>query len=903
SDESFGTIFNLNLHYNATDIDGEEGVLSYGLNLANGFALGSEYRWYRNRSGVVTLISVLNDQTIVPSYYTEKDDLWWVQVRPRDIYGAFGMAENSTPISIGNSYPFVQGFNWLTPNPTLNDNLMFTFDYFDWDDDPINMSETLVIIHIDRITGGTILKNGTIISVDSIYDIITNRYYYTITVLLTTGDYYKNDNISVIIRPFDGTNWASENYTSTIINIANSLPLVTDLTLQPETDGGYLSLNWNYFDPDLDPQVNESIIVIWFKNGVEQPNYGDMTAIPLRDISNDELWLAELQVYDGSDYSVVYSVNIITKQLSLAYKFDPQTSQVDPDWTLDSREFYVEDESITITYHFYQEDDVIGWNIQWFVDLGNGTISDARNLYPDFPANTDTVPHEYTRPGEYWYCEITPFDGIYWWGTIQSREIYIQSRPVIYTDPQEVIFALNDTEGHYNITISAMDLLNNITAVEFTFNDTTIIVSDGVQIADDIWTSELQIPEEAFESYLNSVLLGQMKVITSVNYNDVSFNIYSILRFNITIEDTAPPRVLDAFFVPNEDINPTNLTFYAHIQEYGAGISEINLLYFFESVDKSGQPPEGSGASINQNQIHSWLNAQMVFHNTTTLQGEVLQVYRITVPFSQNKTNWKVIYRVNTSDNAGNVNPLAFDILTRDPDRVDRDIVFFTPPGINPTLVLIIVGVTLLLAFAGSIVYVKFIRKPEIVGLDKDLVLKSLSEVSEAEVMESLDAHTIGVVISFFDQRHGPIPIIVIPEILRDNFPKLVELSDRSFSGTGFSDDFNSEITSSYDFVLAQGLRTKVMSFGFALERPEARGGQENLTANILIHSDLFPLANQFLDEIQEKVHAIHVLMNTKESEKEQIRKKVFALRRLVTSIIISYERIYETTELISNED
>jgi hypothetical protein len=203
----------------------------------------------------------------------------------------------------------------------------------------------------------------------------------------------------------------------------------------------------------------------------------------------------------------------------------------------------------------------------------------------------------------------------------------------------------------------------------------------------------------------------------------------------------------------------------------------------------------------------------------------------------------------------------------------------------------------------GAIVYVKFIRKPEIVGLDKELVLKSLSEVSETEVMESLDAHTIGIVISFFDQRHGPIPIIVIPEILRDNFTKLVELSDRSFSGTGFSDNFEEEITSSYDFVLAQGLRSKVMSFGFALERPEARGGQENLTAaNVLIHSDLFPLVNQFLDEIQEKVHAIHMMMNSKDSDKKNIRRRVFELRKYVSLVILSYEGIYGTTELISEE-
>ena len=189
------------------------------------------------------------------------------------------------------------------------------------------------------------------------------------------------------------------------------------------------------------------------------------------------------------------------------------------------------------------------------------------------------------------------------------------------------------------------------------------------------------------------------------------------------------------------------------------------------------------------------------------------------------------------------------------------------------------------------------------IGLDKELVIKRTSEISKVEVMNALDSHTIGVVVSFFDQRHGPIPIIVIPEILKDNFSKLVDLSDRSFSGTGFCDDFNSEITSSYDFVLAHGVRIKSMSFGYALERPEARGGQENVTCNILIQQDLFPLVNQFLDEIQVKIHKIHLLMDKEPSEKEKIRKKVFEIRKFVSSITLSYERIYGTTELISEEN
>lgn len=85
------------------------------------------------------------------------------------------------------------------------------------------------------------------------------------------------------------------------------------------------------------------------------------------------------------------------------------------------------------------------------------------------------------------------------------------------------------------------------------------------------------------------------------------------------------------------------------------------------------------------------------------------------------------------------------------------------------------------------------------------------------------------------------------------------------------------------------------MSFGYALERPEARGGKENITLNILVHQHLFPLVNQFLDEVQE----IHLLMSTQGSEKEKIREKVVWLRNYVSLIILAYERIYHTTELI----
>ena len=131
----------------------------------------------------------------------------------------------------------------------------------------------------------------------------------------------------------------------------------------------------------------------------------------------------------------------------------------------------------------------------------------------------------------------------------------------------------------------------------------------------------------------------------------------------------------------------------------------------------------------------------------------------------------------------------------------------------------------------------------------------------------------------------------------------MVELSDRSFSGTGFSEDFDVEIPSSYDFVLAHGLRTSILSFGFALERPDSRGGKENLTLNFLIHQEIFPLVHSFQNTIKQKVHDIHVLMDKSAHEKEKIRVSINSLRKFISYIVLSYADIYGTTDLLDEEN
>ncbi len=141
---------------------------------------------------------------------------------------------------------------------------------------------------------------------------------------------------------------------------------------------------------------------------------------------------------------------------------------------------------------------------------------------------------------------------------------------------------------------------------------------------------------------------------------------------------------------------------------------------------------------------------------------------------------------------------------------------------------------------------------------------------------------------------------------MEDNFPKLIELSDRSFSNCGFAKNFEKEIVSSFDFDLTDIFSIRSISFGFALNRPDSRGGQENITLNILLNEDLFPILNHFQLEILARVHLIHKLMENESEEKEKISQRIISLRRFFSSIILAYQEIYglnppimETPEII----
>ncbi|MFX0174531.1 MAG: hypothetical protein ACFE9L_21850, partial [Candidatus Hodarchaeota archaeon] len=811
------------------------------------------------------------NQSILSNLEYERGDKIYVQIRVFDGKN-YSIPYQSAEITILNALPIAQNIS-LNPSEAYTTSVLYlTWNFTDADND-LDYNKTIIYWY----------RNGLLVTEHTNKSSLETQY-------INKGEVW-----SVEFQIFDGYNYSILYSTANIV-ILNSPSSIINVTINSGSNQSFadssliiiLGQDIITSDPDLDPVID--LIIYWYKNDIYQPQYDNHTLIPSLELSKGQKWYVYISVFDGEAWSefnlssIIYIINKPPTVSNIEFIFDTNNSQVEPD-IRDSitQQFYVEDEDIVLSYQFLDIDnDLNSTYIQWFKKAVNGSLYEEMDEYE----NQTTIPSNATSPSEEWYCLITPYDGYDNGSQFMSSLIVIESRPNIN---KPVIIPDPSNEGSYDISVEVTNQRYSIHQVIFylNLNSTSSDTYYGIQVGLNNWTIHFELSDY---SLLNTEILVEVKAISKINNSD--FEVFNTTFFILEVIDEAPPRVLNAYFQKNDDLNPTELTFFVVVEEHGSGIDEVIIYYCFLPFENGG-----TGSEFFQEDL-DWLSVPLTFESENS---SGVYLYSTTVEFDHNQQNIEVIYKIQTGDLDGNINPSAFDIREH-PQQMDQQRIYYQPPGL-PSWILLVAGLIIVLVFMGAVVYVKFIRKPELVGLDKELVLTNIEKISEPEIMEALDEHTLGIIISFFDQRHGPIPIIIVPEILKDNFPKLIELSDRSFSGTGFSDDFTVEIPSNYDFVLSHEVRTSIMSFGFALERPEARGGQENLTLNILIHSDLFPLIQSFQKEIQRRVHKLHVLMNKEPSDKDNIRKSVFELRKFVSAIALSYYQIYGTLDLLEIDE
>ncbi|MFX0014823.1 MAG: hypothetical protein ACFFB2_00520 [Promethearchaeota archaeon] len=923
----------LYVNYTAEDLDSP--IYIYDIEIdENGLVSNSNYKWYKDGD----IVSELTGPT-VPTYYLSKGDTWIVSVQIKDRFNDVSFWKNSSTIVIGNTPPEIGSFTWSTSSPTVQNDLSFSYTYYDLDSDSESKSQVIIFwykngteiarnqstlssflfnrgdeINVSiRVSDGEdyslFYNSTTVIVVNAIpeaYNLaITPSNPYTYDTLALDYDFidYDNDNESsewiihwvrnglpvsefvnktkvnasytsagevwfAYLTVFDSLDYSQE-YTVPYKIILNSAPRILSVSINENTNTSYadsnLFLNPNeditFYDPDLDPILGYTIT--WVRNYTFQPIYTDQTTILNSELSKGDVWFVIVRVFDGKDWSSNQSsqeVFIINKSPEVLDLRVINTAFSD---------FLLENENIVLAYTFLDID----------YDTDSSVINWYRNqtLLPEY-SNLTVIPASATSPGDIWYVEIQPYDGESF-GTQMNISMHIESHPMI----NEISIEINlDKEGHYTFLINVTDPRNPIseTILIFSFQNDTLEQTKWAEFNGSEWILDYELENY---SLLGNLVKIEVIAISEVYYS-TRFEISSSSIFYYEMEDNVAPRVIDAFFEKDDESNPRYLTFYTQIEEFGIGVDEVILYYYFQPYT------EGSGAS-NTN----WLSSSMIFQNRSIMDG--LEYWAVVVDFNHNNSNFEILYYISTSDLSGNKNALAFDI--RDfPQRISENRFIYKSPGL-PEWLVILSFILVFCILIGSVAYIKFIRKPELVGFDKKVVMKNVTKISHEEVIASMDLHTLGIVLSYFDQRSGPLPLIVIPDLLQDNIAPLIALSDRSFNSCGFASDFTSKTFSSFDYSLESLIRVNSMSYGYSIENPEARGGAEHFTVNILVVPEIFPLINQFKEELQDSVHDIHMLMTIEPENKSGILSSVVNLREKVSYIVLSYKDIYQTTELI----
>ncbi|MHA2275973.1 MAG: hypothetical protein ACXAC2_09415, partial [Candidatus Kariarchaeaceae archaeon] len=822
------------------------------------FERDTEIRWYKNN-----VLQNFDDSLVVEGVYIIKGDIWNVTVRVSDGTNYGNLIFQS--VFVGNSIPEIVTSNInqiiATTSSSLFVNSSFSEEITFYDDD----SDPIIWFEFKWYVDG-----------------VENPTFYNQTSIPANAT-LKDQNWMFSIQIYDGSDY-SILYNSTSLIIQNTPPVATDYginIIRPLVDDDII-VSWIYADTDLDPQSSQYLI-IWERNGEPVPSLANETTLPAIYTSTSEVWRVNFRVYDGTSYSTEYTLGpFVIHDLNLELLDKPF-------------DFLLEDKDIRINTSLIGDLSAISDYDLTILFLRDGMVySTVHNVSI---GEIVTLSSLYTEPGELWSVEINPFDGANH-VSIKSSIFVIESIPKINSFG---IHYQNDVEGHFVIWSNVTDLRNfNSLDVKYrVYANNTLIGSFSSDLNTSTlsqWIADYTMDQNQFETYFNTSLRIEI-LVESKESGGIAIS--NSISFDVLIEDKVAPRVVgDPIYTLDNADNPQNITFYVNVEEFGLGIDYVTLYYSFGPVSEGEQslPATGNSYLRFKNQEfsqmgNSYNSIPMVLLNRTS----EYYTYTISVPITLQEDTL-VLFYFGLADLSNNSDPNAFFQKGTDPNRPGAVLTFpgFSIDEILPYIVLIIIVVIIF-----SFIINKKFRSKELVGLDVEAVMENIKKLKKSDevLMKELDVHTLGVVISFFDQRHGPIPVLFTPEMLRDNYNKLLELSDVSFSTGRFVNDFQQEVQSNFDFEIGDGLHINALSYSFSLNRPNARGGAENIVLNILIYKDVFPLISHFSNEIAPIISNIHKTLDNDPDAKENVMKDLVELRKLITLIILSHIDLYGTIE------
>ncbi|MHA2329089.1 MAG: hypothetical protein ACXACR_11275, partial [Candidatus Hodarchaeales archaeon] len=462
---------------------------------------GSLIRWHRN--GIPQWD--LNDTLIVNSNLTSKGETWYYTIQPSDGTD-YGLEKASPFATIENTAPSVTNLSITPMNPKTGNDLTAIYDWFDPDNATDSESGTLILWYKDGVLQRDLNNSITIDSTD------------------TT----KGEEWHFKICPSDGTEYGVWVSVGNNITISNTVPLISELVINPSnpTSADELIIDYTYTDVDEDAENDTEIL--WYKNGTLEESLNGSAVVAASYTNKGEEWYCKIRVSDGVTFSnwssIVINVTIGNTPPTASDVKIVETSPV-PD-----------DSDLHANYSYSDFDNDLQVNasreIRWY--QWNGTDWILQTSLNDML----TIDAINTESGDLWYFTIKVSDGTNLSTPVTSPSVSIVVDPNTLPEAKFLnITPANPTTGsdlYINWTFYDEDGDNESASMYYWYCDGILISTyNGFQILPSIATIE-----------------GEVWHVKVKPRDGKDFGNLTNVQINVTIGNT-PPSASDLEIIPN----------------------------------------------------------------------------------------------------------------------------------------------------------------------------------------------------------------------------------------------------------------------------------------------------------------------------------------------------------------
>ncbi|MHA1954128.1 MAG: hypothetical protein ACW96U_09320, partial [Candidatus Heimdallarchaeaceae archaeon] len=211
------------------------------------------------------------------------------------------------------------------------------------------------------------------------------------------------------------------------------------------------------------------------------------------------------------------------------------------------------------------------------------------------------------------------------------------------------------------------------------------------------------------------------------------------------------------------------------------------------------------------------------------------------------------------------------------------------PPGLQSWLLYTIIGGSLAVALIVSIVVYRVTRRKPFTQF--------LEDISDEEVNNNYTTISPGVVLSIFDQRKGPIPLVMDHSLKiekysirlkmgTENF--ILKISDQAYSSLGFEEhDVGRRVGS----IVLPGEKMVGWVHGIQLPNKTARGGFENLSLIVLADTEFGNYLLNYQEYLYDEADVLSVALKSKK-ELTEVNEILTRIRKKSVRIMLAAQRM-----------